>query len=185
MASPLIDIPGQCGNLTKNSLLTSLGRRVSMCFISGKYGLAGYTPYPTPLKSLDWRGVCKNGLQNLEPQGFRGQNLDNKGLAVFLAVAVCTASALTIFCFLACGWQGRMSHHECDPCGFQAFRRLQRARKCGGASMRPLCPGSWSHPSKTSTNGATSAQRWGQSAGTSQPKQSLSGAPSRFQAIGD
>ncbi len=55
-------------------------------------------PSPHPLKTLDWGGVCKNGLQNLEPQGFRGQNLDNKGLAPFFAVGAYTASALAMIC---------------------------------------------------------------------------------------
>src|SRR5579864_6339035 len=42
------------------------------------------TPLPhPPSESLDWRGFCKNGLQNIEPLGVRGQNLDFKDLASF------------------------------------------------------------------------------------------------------
>ena len=59
-----------------------------------------YPPSPLPLERLDWRGVCKNGLQNLEPQGVAGQNLDNKELASFLGGLACTAIALTMICFL-------------------------------------------------------------------------------------
>jgi hypothetical protein len=55
---------------------------------------------PTPRKALTGAGFCKKCLQNLEPKGFRGQNLDTKGLAAFFMVAACTASALTIFCSL-------------------------------------------------------------------------------------
>ena len=60
----------------------------------------GYPPPPPPSESRDWRGVCKNGLQNLEPQGFRGQNLENKGVRALLAISACTASALTMICSL-------------------------------------------------------------------------------------
>jgi hypothetical protein len=49
-------------------------------------------PSPTPSESLDWRGVYKNGLQNLEPLGVRGKNLDNKQLAAFFALDACTIS---------------------------------------------------------------------------------------------
>jgi hypothetical protein len=58
------------------------------------------TPLPHPSERLDWRGVCKNALQNLEPQGFRGQNLDNKGLRARFAALAQTASALTMICSL-------------------------------------------------------------------------------------
>ena len=64
------------------------------------------------MKALTWRGVCKNGLQNLEPQGFRGQNPDNKGVAVLFEVAACTASALTMICFLDSGVKVRC-HTTC------------------------------------------------------------------------
>jgi hypothetical protein len=32
-------------------------------------------PLLPPSECRDWRGVCKNGLQNLESQGVRSQNL--------------------------------------------------------------------------------------------------------------
>src|SRR5271169_4394044 len=64
-------------------------------------GERGIPPSPCPSESLDWRGFRKSDLQNLEPQGFRGQDHDNTGLAGFFVVVGCTASALTIFCFLA------------------------------------------------------------------------------------
>jgi hypothetical protein len=35
------------------------------------------TPSPSTFKSRDWRGVYKKCLQNLEPQGVKGQNLEN------------------------------------------------------------------------------------------------------------
>jgi hypothetical protein len=58
--------------------------------------------YPSPLatESLDWRGFCKNALQNLEPQELRGQDLDNEGVTIRLAFLVSTASALTMICRL-------------------------------------------------------------------------------------
>src|ERR1039457_6513094 len=39
-------------------------------------------PIPSPYRSecRDWRGIYKVCLQNLEPQGVRGQNLENKVL---------------------------------------------------------------------------------------------------------
>jgi hypothetical protein len=60
-------------------------------------------PVPPPLPTsewLDWRGVCKNGLQNLEPQGVTGQNLDSKEVAPFFYRRSLTCSALTIMRFL-------------------------------------------------------------------------------------
>jgi hypothetical protein len=36
-------------------------------------------------------GFSKNGLQNLERLGVRGQIIDNKRLTVFFATVVCTA----------------------------------------------------------------------------------------------
>jgi hypothetical protein len=57
---------------------------------------------PPPLASerLDWREVCKNALQNLEPLRVRGQNLDDKGVRACSAVSTYTASALTMICSL-------------------------------------------------------------------------------------
>src|SRR5258708_19372056 len=63
-------------------------------------GFSGVPPSPPPSESCDWRGVCKKCLQNLEHQGFRDQNLENKGLAAFFVVVARTASALTMICFL-------------------------------------------------------------------------------------
>jgi len=53
------------------------------------------------LESLDWHGVCKNDLQNLEPTGVRGQNLELKELTGFFESGFCTASALTMICSLS------------------------------------------------------------------------------------
>jgi len=57
------------------------------------------SPLPPPLESRDWRGFRKNGLQNLQPQGFRGQNIDNKQLRLLAGHSLCTAWALIIICF--------------------------------------------------------------------------------------
>jgi hypothetical protein len=62
--------------------------------------LRGTPPSPHPSESLDWRGFCKNALQNLEPQRFRGQNLDDKGVSALLAGFAYTAFALAIICSL-------------------------------------------------------------------------------------
>ena len=72
-------------------------------FVLGKIPVPGYPPPPTPSECLDWRGVCKNGLQNLERLGLRGQNLESKGLTAFFVVGAYTASALTMICFLSFG----------------------------------------------------------------------------------
>ena len=65
----------------------------------------GYPTPPQPSESLDWRGFCKNGPQNLEGKELRGQNLENKGLTSFFEIGVCAASALTMFYFPGCGLQ--------------------------------------------------------------------------------
>ena len=54
----------------------------------------------TPFESLDGRGFCKKSLQNLERQGVRGQNLDNKGVKRRSAIFAYAASALTMICLL-------------------------------------------------------------------------------------
>ena len=72
----------------------------------------GVPPSPLPSKSLDWRGVCKNALQNLEPLGIRGQNIDNKELTGVFASAACTAHALTMICFLLV--EGKVGCHRVD-----------------------------------------------------------------------
>jgi hypothetical protein len=43
----------------------------------------GIPPLPPTSETLDWRGFCKNGLQNLERLGVRCQNLDFKELTGF------------------------------------------------------------------------------------------------------
>jgi hypothetical protein len=57
-------------------------------------------PSPHPSEWLDWRGICKNGLQNLERLGVRGQNLHNKELAAFFGAPSRTVIGLTMICFL-------------------------------------------------------------------------------------
>ena len=42
----------------------------------------GVPPLPPTSECLDWRGVCKNALQNLEPQGVAGKIFQNKDLAL-------------------------------------------------------------------------------------------------------
>jgi hypothetical protein len=78
-------------------------------FHLGKFWRFGGIPSPHPSEWLDWRGVCKKCLQNLEPQGFKGQNIDNKGLAVFFATALDTASALNMICSF--GEEGKVRCH--------------------------------------------------------------------------
>src|SRR5208282_2170406 len=57
-------------------------------------------PLLPPSECCDWRGVCKNGLQNLELQRVRGQNLEKKRVRAWLATSACTASALAMICRL-------------------------------------------------------------------------------------
>lgn len=64
------------------------------------FGSKGVPPSPHPSESRDRRGACKNGLQNLEPEGVRGQNLENKEVVAVLAIVSSTASALTMICSL-------------------------------------------------------------------------------------
>ena len=63
-------------------------------------GSVGTLPCTRPPEDLDWRGFCKNTLQNLKRLGVRGQNLENKELAAYVAVAGSTAFALTMICLL-------------------------------------------------------------------------------------
>src|SRR5271165_6417962 len=70
-------------------------------FVLGKARVLRGTPLPPPSESPDWRGVCKNAPQNLEPQGFRGQNLENKKVRACFAISACTASALAMICSLS------------------------------------------------------------------------------------
>src|ERR1700733_4810383 len=64
-------------------------------------GGSGYPPPPPPLESLDWRGFCKNGLQNLERLEVRGQNIDNKAVMRFFSASSFTAFASAIICLVA------------------------------------------------------------------------------------
>ena len=96
------------------------------------------TPLPHPSVSRDWRGGCKNGLQNLERVGASSQNLENKSLASIFVVRASAASALTIFCFLAGRGQGWTSHGAGGACGFQVRRSqiphpVAKERDEGGA----------------------------------------------------
>ena len=59
-------------------------------FVLGRYAGLG-APGPLPLKGLTGAGFCKNGLQNSERLGVRGQIHDNKRLTVFFATFVDTA----------------------------------------------------------------------------------------------
>ena len=64
--------------------------------------IQGIPPSPPSLKTLEWRGFRKNGLQDLEPQGFRGQNIDNKGLMPLNAFLERIAFALSMICAFNC-----------------------------------------------------------------------------------
>jgi hypothetical protein len=67
--------------------------------ILGIWGLSQGSP-PTPsLESLDWRGVCKECLQNLERVEVRGQNLDDKRVAQSLERPPETPCAVAMICF--------------------------------------------------------------------------------------
>ena len=59
---------------------------------------AGWVGTPSPLacECLVWRGFCKNAAQNIEPQRFRGQNLDFKELigGLFLLHSATFASTM-------------------------------------------------------------------------------------------
>ena len=59
----------------------------------------GYPPPPTPSKSLDGRGFCKNGLQNLERVGVRGQNLESKRVTYAFGNFANTSFAVAMICF--------------------------------------------------------------------------------------
>jgi hypothetical protein len=63
-------------------------------------GIREVPPSPHPLKSLDWRGVCKNAPQNPEPVRVRDHNLENNELLAFFAGASDTAFAIAMLCFL-------------------------------------------------------------------------------------
>ncbi len=95
-----------------------------------------YPPPPTLSESLDWRGFCKNGPQNLERLRVKGQNLENKGVA-----AVSLPSSYTAFASAMIGQecgraQGQMSHRRAACCGKSSFviyhrRTLEQLRPKG------------------------------------------------------
>jgi hypothetical protein len=112
---------------------------------------AGYPPPPPPSESLDWRGFCKNALQNLERLGVRGQNLENKELAAFFAGTACTASALTMICSLSLrvkvrchrGWVwknlfGRPYERKVNVSPFASLR--------AGSNVAKGARSGWGHP---------------------------------------
>jgi hypothetical protein len=79
---------------------------------------------------LTGAGSAKSGLQNLERQGFRGQNIDNKGLAAFpAAVAYRFASATFAATILAStiigsfGASGKVGRHTPGLWKFTERRR--------------------------------------------------------------
>ena len=82
----------------------------------GKSGGLNPTPSPSPLETRDGRGLCKMCLQNLEPQGVRGQNLENKefGGATFSRSHGVAVSRMSWFLQ---GAQGQMSHAQLLVCG--------------------------------------------------------------------
>jgi hypothetical protein len=65
---------------TKKSFIASLLARSETSSETGIPGGLESTPPPYARERLVWRGFCKHAAQNLEPQGFRGQNLDFKEL---------------------------------------------------------------------------------------------------------
>lgn len=79
------------------------------------------SPLPPTSERLDWGGVCKSGVQNLEPQRFRGQNLESKGVIAIPKLLVRTASALTIICSSNSGVKVRC-HMDCVENARTRFR---------------------------------------------------------------
>jgi|SRR5580658_722802 hypothetical protein len=82
------------GHLQKNSWKRGHSAARERVSCEENRGLLGTPLPPTPLKALTGAGFAKNGLQNLERLGLRGQNLDNKDFMAAGAVAVPVASAL-------------------------------------------------------------------------------------------
>src|SRR6266567_1982962 len=89
----------------------------------------GYPPSPAPSECLDWRGVCKNGLQNLERLRVRGQNLYNKGVVASFAEALSTASALTMICCL--NFEVKVGCHKSGLWKKSKIHFSQRTRELG------------------------------------------------------
>jgi hypothetical protein len=67
-------------------------------------------------------------LQNLEPQGLRGQNLENKGVSSWLPDFADTASALTMICSLDFPGQGQMSQGLVENWDAKGNRNASAAR---------------------------------------------------------
>jgi hypothetical protein len=88
-----------------------------------KCQLRGIPPHSHPFECLDWRGVYKNALQNLEPEEVTCQNLENKRVSSALAIFSYTASALTMMCSLNFGVKVRC--HTTTWPGVDFFLRLE------------------------------------------------------------
>jgi hypothetical protein len=98
----------------KNSLESASQKPGLVSSILGKPFGSGVPPPPPPSESLDWRGVFKNGLQNIERLRVRGQDLDFKELTGFFASGSYTAFAMVIICFPKILAQVPMSHRAVD-----------------------------------------------------------------------
>ena len=80
-----------CGKFLQSIFPGGLRHGFPDGFVLGRYAGLWGPPGALPLKGLTGAGFCKNGLQNLERLGVRGQILDNKRLTVFFATFVYTA----------------------------------------------------------------------------------------------
>ena len=76
-------LESDCGKLAKKYFALRKQIDVLNEVVFGKGGEVGVPPSPHPSECLDWRGFYKNGLQNLEPVGVTGQNLDKKEVTSF------------------------------------------------------------------------------------------------------
>jgi len=94
---------------------------------------------PPPSESLDWRGVCKNGLQNIEPLRVRGQNLDFKDLASFFYKRLITAFASIMICFLKFWRKGRCHIGLWISLSLHQIPQWAPCRSHQGKSKSPSC----------------------------------------------
>src|SRR6202035_446537 len=92
-------------------------------FYFGRYYLLGYPPSPMPLEPLSSAGFAKQVRQNLEPKGFRYQNLDRKRFTGFPMPFAPTASASTMMTGLR--EEGKVGCHNVR-CGFPDSVRAKR-----------------------------------------------------------
>src|SRR5580704_7383691 len=124
-----------CGNLPKEIVRKAPRTPLFMLIHSGKSRLLQvYPPPPPPSECLDWRGVCKKCLQNLDVKELRGQNLDNKGVRPSAAAFVSTASASTIIRSFCDG--GKVTCHM-RPVDFAFGSRFSpKEARSGHASVR-------------------------------------------------